>query len=307
MIKFPSHLDVRDDRFLQLVHPLARLTKVADGFTWTEGPVWIGDHNCLLFSDIPSQRIMRWSDTEGLSVFRSSSGFTNGNSRDRQGRLVGCRHGTRDVVRTESNGSLTVLASSYQGKRLNSPNDLVVSSDGAVWFTDPSYGIMTNFEGFQAEQEQDARNVFRIDPQTGACTAVVSDFVQPNGLAFSLDETRLFIAESGASHDPDVPTVIRQFDVDGSTLRDRGIFATIDCGIPDGFRLDIMGNLWTSAGDGVHCFASDGALLGKILLPETVSNLCFGGRNGHSMFMTATSSVFQVFVNTRGAETWTRP
>jgi gluconolactonase len=307
MKNFPSHLDVRDDRFLQLVHPVARLSKIAEGFTWTEGPVWIGDHNCLLFSDIPSQRIMRWSHSEGASIFRSGSDFNNGNSRDRQGRLVGCRHGTRDVVRTESNGTLTVLASSYEGKRLNSPNDLVVSSDGAVWFTDPSYGILSNFEGYQAEPEQDACNVFRIDLQTGTCTAVVSDFVQPNGLAFSLDETRLFIAESGASHDPNVPAVIRQFDVDGATLTDRGTFATIDCGIPDGLRIDTMGNLWTSAGDGVHCFASDGTFLGKILVPETVSNLCFGGQDGHTLFITATTSVFQMFVNTQGAEPWTRP
>jgi gluconolactonase len=301
MSNLPAHLDLRDDRFLRLVHPVAPLSKIAEGFTWTEGPVWFGDHDCLLFSDIPSERIMRWSETQGVSVFRDASGFNNGNTRDHTGRLLGCRHGTRDVVRTETDGALTVLASSYQGRRLNSPNDLVVSSDGAVWFTDPTYGILSNFEGYQAEPEQDARHVFRIDPVTGQVAPVVSDFIQPNGLAFSRDETRLYIAESGASHDSTVPAVIRQFDVIGSSLTDRGIFATIECGIPDGLRIDSAGNLWSSAADGVHCFSPEGTLLGKILLPETVSNLCFGGRRGHSLFITAITSVFQVFVNTKGA------
>jgi gluconolactonase len=208
-------------------------------------------------------------------------------------------------VRTEINGALSVLASSYQGKRLNSPNDLVVSSDGVVWFTDPTYGILSNFEGYQAEPEQDARHVFRIDPVTGQVAPVVSDFNQPNGLAFSRDEKTLYIAESGASHDSKVAAVIRQFDVVGSSLTDRGVFATIDCGVPDGFRIDSAGNLWSSAADGVHCFSPDGTLLGKILVPETVSNLCFGGRKGHSLFITATTSVFQIFVNTNGAEAWT--
>ncbi|MFQ1700237.1 SMP-30/gluconolactonase/LRE family protein [Loktanella agnita] len=305
MKTMPAHLDVRDDRFLQLVHPVAQLSKIADGFTWVEGPVWFGDHDCLIFSDIPSQRLIRWSAQHGVSIFRSPSAFNNGNTRDHLGRLVGCRHGTRDVVRTEVNGDLTVLASSYDGKRLNSPNDVVVSSDGAVWFTDPTYGIMSNFEGYKSEPEQAAHHVFRIDPITGQVAPVVSDFVQPNGLAFSGDETRLFITESGASHDPDVPAVIRQFDVAGASLTDRGVFASIDRGIPDGIRIDTAGNLWSSAGDGVHCFAPDGTLLGKIFLPETVSNLCFGGSDGHRMFITSTTSVFQIFVNVKGAERWT--
>ncbi len=302
MKTIPAHLDIRDDRFLRLVHPTAPLNKVAEGFVWTEGPVWFGDHECLLFSDIPSQRLMRWSTAHGVTLFRDRSGFNNGNTRDLNGRLLGCRHGTRDVVRTEYNGSLTVLASSFDGKRLNSPNDLVVSSDGAIWFTDPTYGILSNFEGYEAEPEQDARHVFRIDPVTGQVAPVVSDFVQPNGLAFSRDEKRLYIAESGASHDVSVPRVIRQFDVDGASLVDRGVFATIDCGFPDGFRLDVAGNLWSSAADGVHCFAPNGTLLGKILVPETVSNLCFGGSTGHNMFITATTSVYQIFVNRKGLD-----
>ncbi|GGL77976.1 SMP-30/gluconolactonase/LRE family protein [Wenxinia marina] len=300
MIESPSHLDIRDDRFRALTHPMARLERIAEGFTWTEGPVWFGDHACLLFSDIPSQRIMRWSEAEGVSVFRQPSGFNNGNTRDRQGRLIGCRHGFRDVVRTEVDGSLTVLADSWDGKRLNSPNDVVVSRDGAVWFTDPTYGRISNFEGHREAPEQEARHVFRIDPDTGEVAPVISDFVQPNGLCFSRDERRLYIAESGSSHDDSVPSIIRQFDLDGGALRDAGVFAEIDTGLPDGIRIDAEGNLWSSAGDGVHCFAPDGTLLGKILVPETVSNLCFGGRDGHRLFITATTSVYRVFVDVEG-------
>lgn len=306
MTNLPSHLVALDERFLNLVHPVSQLEKIATGFTWAEGPVWFGDQSALLFSDIPSQRIMRWSEAEGLSTYRSNSQFNNGNTRDQQGRLVGCRHGGRDVVRTEYDGSLTVLADHFDGKRLNSPNDVIVSSDGAVWFSDPSYGILSNFEGSRAPREQSANHVFRIDPQTHAIEAVVSDFTQPNGLVFSPNEARLYIAESGSSHDQTIPAVIRQFDVDGAKLTDAGVFATLDCGLPDGMRVDTAGNLWSSAGDGVHCFAPDGTLLGKILVPETVANLCFGGLDGQRLFITATTSVYQVFVDIKGAEPWTR-
>lgn len=306
MIKTPPHLEIHDDRFGLLVHPMSRLERIATGFTWTEGPVWFGDHEMLLFSDIPSQRILRWSEADGVSLFRGNSGFNNGNTRDRQGRLIGCRHGCRDVVRTEIDGRLTVLAAEHDGRRLNSPNDVVVSSDGAIWFTDPTYGILSNFEGYRAKPEQNARHVFRIDPATGTVVPVIGDFVQPNGLCFSLDERRLYVAESGSSHDDSVPSVIRQFDVDGARLTDAGVFAEIDTGLPDGIRVDVQGNLWSSAGDGVHCFAPDGTLLGKILVPETVANLCFGGPDGQRMFITATSSVYRIFVDVKGAEPWTR-
>ena len=228
---------------------MSRLDRLTSGLTWAEGPVWFGDHACLLFSDIPSQRILRWSQDVGVSVFRARSGFNNGNTRDRQGRLVGCRHGPRDVVRTEHDGALTVLARDHGGGRLNSPNDVVVSSDGAIWFTDPKLWHHFNFEGCRAPAEQTARHVFRIDPDSGAVAPVVSDFVQPNGLAFSVDETRLYIAESGSSHDASVPSVIRQFDVAGATLRDAEILPTLDCGLPDGLRVDLDGNVWSSAGD----------------------------------------------------------
>ncbi len=303
MKSMPPHLEIHDDRFAALVHPISTLDVIAEGFIWTEGPVWFGDHDCLLFSDIPSQRIMRWSEATGLSVFRSGSRFNNGNTRDRQGRLVGCRHGARDVVRSEPDGSLTVLADNFQGNRLNSPNDVVVSSDGTVWFTDPTYGIISNFEGCRSDPEQSARNVFRLSVD-GDLSAVVSDFVQPNGLCFSPDEKTLYIAESGSSHDTSVPSVIRQFAVEGDSLRDIGVFAEIDRGLPDGMRCDVMGNLWSSAADGVHCYDQEGVLLGKILVPQVVSNLCFGGRDGHRMFITATTCVYRVFVDVRGAEPW---
>ncbi|WP_165784487.1 SMP-30/gluconolactonase/LRE family protein [Zhengella mangrovi] len=284
---------------------MSTLDVIAEGFTWTEGPVWFGDRDCLLFSDIPSQRILRWSETEGLSVYRAGSGFNNGNTRDRQGRLIGCRHGMRDVVRTEHDGSLTVLAGLFEGKRLNSPNDVVVSSDGSVWFTDPTYGIISNFEGYRSEPEQAARNVYRLSPD-GELSAVITDFTQPNGLCFSPDEAILYVAESGSSHDDSVPSVIRRFAVDGATLRDLGVFAEIDTGLPDGIRCDILGNLWSSAADGVHCFDASGTLLGKIRVPQVVSNICFGGRDGQRMFITATTAVYRVFVDVKGAEPWTR-
>lgn len=306
MTMISPHLQMIDPRFGSLVHGTSKLEQIATGFTWTEGPLWFGDHGCLIFSDIPSQRLMRWSERDGVSVFRAPSHFNNGNTRDYQGRLIGCRHGARDVVRTEPDGSVTVLANAFEGRRLNSPNDVVVTSDGAVWFTDPTYGIMSSFEGYRADPEQDARNVFRLDPETGDLEAVISDFHQPNGLAFSPDEKRLYVAESGLSHDPSVPAVIRQFDVSGKQVVDAGVFCTLDNGFPDGFRFDMTGNLWTSAGDQVHCFAPDGAILGKILLPENVSNLCFGGTDGHRLFITATTSVYCVFVDAIGAEPWTR-
>ncbi|WP_425100224.1 SMP-30/gluconolactonase/LRE family protein [Tropicibacter sp. S64] len=305
MITLPPHLEVHDDRFRALTHPMSKLERIAEGFTWTEGPVWFGDRDALLFSDIPSRRIMQWSETTGVTLYRGESGFNNGNTRDRKGRLIGCRHGSRDVVRTEHDGGLTVVASEWQGKRLNSPNDVVVSADGAIWFTDPTYGIISDFEGYRAEPEQPVRGVYRV-ASDGTMSLAVNDFAQPNGLCFSPDEKMLYIAESGSSHDDAVPSVIRKFaHVDG-TLTDRGVFATIDTGLPDGIRCDSTGNLWSSAADGVHCFAPDGTLLGKILVPELVSNLCFGGPDGRRMFITATTSVYRVFVDAEGAEPWTR-
>jgi gluconolactonase len=283
----------------------ARLDKLYDGCRWAEGPVWFNDLNCLLWSDIPNQRMLRWSpDGFGgsVSVFRQPSNFTNGHTRDRQGRLVSCEHGGRRVTRTEPDGTITILADSFGGRRLNSPNDVVVKSDGSIWFTDPTYGIMSNYEGYKADPEQPTRNVYRLDPATGDLAVVADDFGQPNGLAFSPDESVLYIADSASSHDPAWPRHIRAFDVEGARLRRSREFAVIDVGLPDGIRTDIEGNLWSSAGDGVHCFAPDGTRLGKILVPETVANLTFGGPKRNRIFLTATTSLYAVLTATTGAQ-----
>jgi gluconolactonase len=298
-----SIYEVHDDRFRYLTVGSAALDEVYSGCRWAEGPVWFADHNCLVWSDIPNERMLRYSPDGGVSVFRQNSNFINGNTRDRQGRLVSCEHGGRRVTRTEPDGAITVLADSYDGKRLNSPNDVVVSSDGSVWFTDPTYGIMSDYEGYRAEPEQLTRNVYRLDSQTGELSIVVDDFRQPNGLAFSPDETKLYIADSAFSHDSSAPAHIRVFDVaDGKKLSGGREFCRVDSGLPDGFRIDVAGNLWTSAGDGVHCFGPDGKLLGKILVPQTVANLAFGGPRRNRLFITATKSLYAVYTATTGAQ-----
>ncbi|WP_105425695.1 SMP-30/gluconolactonase/LRE family protein [Neorhizobium tomejilense] len=297
-----SIYEIHDEAFRQLIVGSAALEELYSDCRWAEGPVWFADLNCLIWSDIPNQRMMRWAPDGGVSVFRSPSNFVNGNTRDRQGRLVSCEHGGRRVTRTEIDGSITILADRYQGKRLNSPNDVVVRSDGSVWFTDPTYGIKSDYEGYRAEPEQDTRNVYRLDPVSGDLEAAVTDFGQPNGLAFSPDETKLYVADSASSHDIKAPRHIRVFDVvDGRRLSNDRIFCSLDNGLPDGFRVDMKGNVWTSAGDGVHCFSPDGVLLGKILVPQTVANLTFGGPRRNRLFITATKSLYSVFVATNGA------
>lgn len=293
--------EYHDPRFFHLVVGSAGLDTLATGLRWAEGPVWFNDMGCLLFSDIPNQRIMRWVPGGGASVFREPSNFANGHNRDRQGRLISCEHGSRRVTRTEIDGSITVLADSYGGKRLNSPNDLVCHSDGSIWFTDPTYGILSDYEGYRATPEQPTRNVYRIDPH-GGITVVADDFAQPNGLAFSPDEKTLYIADSASSHDPSLPRHIRAFDVADGKLSGGRVFAHIDTGLPDGIRTDMAGNVWSSAADGVHCFGPDGVLLGKVRVPEGVSNLCFGGPRRNRLFITATTSVFAVYLATTGAQ-----
>lgn len=301
MSQTQSLYEIHDDRFRFLIVPSSPLDELYSECRWAEGPVWFSDLGCLIWSDNPNERMLRWVEGGGVSTFRSPSNFSNGNTRDRQGRLVTCEHGTRRVTRTEFDGSITVLANSYQGKRLNSPNDVVVRSDGSIWFTDPTYGIMSNYEGYRAEPEQETRNVYRLDPETGAIEAVVTDFGQPNGLAFSPDESILYVADSSSSHDPERPRHIRAFDVvDGRTLVNSREHCTIDNGLPDGFRVDIYGNIWTSAGDGVHCFGPDGKLLGKILIPQTVANVTFGGPRRNRLFITATRSLYAVYTATIG-------
>jgi gluconolactonase len=297
---------IDDPAFSQLIVGSAALDLLYTGCRWAEGPVWFDDLQCLLFSDIPNQRILRWAaDATGsgaISTFRQPSQFSNGQTRDRQGRLVTCEHGLRRVIRTEADGSITVLADSYLGKRLNSPNDVVVQSDGSVWFTDPTYGILSDYEGYKASPEQPGRGVYRVDGSSGAITCVVDDFCQPNGLAFSPDERTLYIADSGASHDGSKPRHIRAFDVAGDKLTNDRVFALIDAGIPDGIRTDTAGNLWSSAADGVHCFAPDGRRLGKVLVPEAVANLCFGGPRRNRLFITASTSLYAVYLTTSGAQ-----
>jgi gluconolactonase len=296
--------EIHDPRFRDLVVSSAALEELYSGCRWAEGPVWFDDAGHLLFSDIPNQRILRWVEGGGTSVFRSPSNFANGHTRDRQGRLISCEHGLRQVTRTEVDGTITVLVDSHDGKRLNSPNDVVVRSDGSVWFSDPSYGILSDYEGFKADEEQESRNIWRLDPQTGSLSIMASDFLQPNGLAFSPDERRLYVADSGASHAPEAPRHILVFDVsdDGRSLSKGRVFAEIDKGIPDGIRVDVAGNLWSSAADGVHCFSPEGILLGKILVPQVVANLTFGGPRRNRLFITATTSLYSIYTTTTGTQ-----
>lgn len=293
-----------DDRFRSHSLPNALLEKLHTGMRWSEGPVYFADQRCLIFSDIPSNRLLRWDEESGnVTIFRAPSNFSNGNTRDRQGRLVTCEHRTRRVTRTEPSGEITVIADQYQGKRLNSPNDVVVKSDGSIWFTDPTYGISAEYEGGKAESEIGSCNVYRVDPADGTVSLVVDDFSRPNGLAFSPDESTLYIADSGFWPDPNGPHHIRAFTVkeDGRLASGR-IFADVTPGIPDGFRVDTDGNVWTSAGDGVHCLAPDGTLIGKIHVPESVANLCFGGPARNRLFICGHSSLYSVYVNARGAQ-----
>jgi gluconolactonase len=294
--------EVFDKRFKSLMIGVAHLDKLADGCIWAEGPVWFADGGYLLWSDIPNNRMLRWTPETGVSTFRAESNNSNGNTRDRQGRLVTCEHLTRRVTRTEPDGSITVIADKHKGKRLNSPNDVVVKSDDSIWFSDPSYGIMTEFEGSRSEQEQGGCYVYRVDPKTGEIATVVEDFVKPNGLAFSPDEKILYVADSAASHDPNAPHHIRAFDVvDGRKLTNSRVFCDIKVGIPDGFRIDVNGNMWTSA-DGVECYAPDGTLLGRIRVPEVVANVTFGGKRRNRLFITATTSLYAIYVNTTGVQ-----
>jgi gluconolactonase len=296
-------VQVLDDRFLACVDPSATLTQVADGCVWNEGPVYLPDRRLLAWSDIPNDRMLCWDETTGqIDVFRQPAGYTNGNTLDREGRLVTCEHGARRVTRTEPDGTITVLADRYLGKRLNSPNDVVVRSDGTVWFTDPTYGIDSDREGHRADPEQDGCYVFRVDPVTGEVALADDSFVRPNGLAFSLDEQQLYVSDTGATHVEDGPRHIRVFDVaaDGS-LSGGEVFARSTAGLFDGFRLDEHGRLWTSAADGVHCYDPDGTLLGKLLVPEVVANVVFGGPDRTRLFICATTTVRAIDLFVRGA------
>ena len=307
--RYPDpHIEILDKRFKGSPGTGA-VERVATGFRWAEGPAYFRAGRFLIFSDIPNNRQMRIvEDDNHLSVFRTPSYNSNGNTVDREGRLLSCEHAGRRVSRTEHDGSITVIADSYNGKRLNSPNDLVVASNGSIWFTDPSYGIGGNYEGLQAEQEQATHNVYRVDPQTGNVTLIVDDFTQPNGICFSPDEKKLYVIDSGITHGG--PSHIRVFDVniDEGRVSNSKVFAEgFAPGLTDGMRCDVEGNVWCSMGwadpkeDGVRCYSPGGDLLGKIHLPETCANLVFGGLLRFRLYMCASTSVYALYVNTQGA------
>jgi gluconolactonase len=299
-----ADFDVLDRIFLRCVRTSARLDKLYEGCRWAEGPAYFPASRSLVWSDIPNDRMLRWDETTGeTGVFRQPSGNSNGNTVDREGRLVSCEHGNRRVSRTEHDGSVTTIADRFDGKRLNSPNDVVVKSDGSIWFTDPAYGIDSDYEGNKAESEIGACHVYRVDPATGKCAIAADDFVRPNGLAFSPDEKLLYIVDSGATHAADGPRHIRVFEVgDGGKLGKGKVFATCNAGIFDGLRLDTDGRIWTSAADGVHCIQPDGTLIGKIKVPERVANLEFGGAKRNHLYITATTSLYALKVPVNGAK-----
>ncbi len=306
VIKYP-------DPAIEIIHPSfaqyriinAAIERLYTGARWAEGPVWFGDGRYLVFSDIPNNRMLRWlEDTNEVSVFRYPSNYSNGNTRDKQGRMVTCEHNSRRVTRTELDGTITVLMDHYQGKLLNAPNDLAVHSNGSIWFSDPGYGIMNNYEGHKAAFELPC-NVYRLDPNTGAVAVVVGDMEKPNGMCFSPDEKLLYICDTGVTHGPDN---IRVYDVvDGARLANGRIFVEMGAGLADGIRCDVDGNIWAGTGwggedsSGVQVFSPAGELIGKIHLPEICANICFGGAKRDRLFMAASTSLYSLYVGTQGA------
>lgn len=297
-----SDFEVLDERFAACFKGTARVEKLYEGCRWAEGPAWFPLMRSVVWSDIPNDRMLRWDETTGVTgVFRHPAGYTNGNTVDREGRLVSCEHGTRRVTRTEHDGSITVIADQHDGNQLNSPNDVVVHSDGSIWFTDPPYGIESDYEGHKGEVEQAGNYVFRVDPDGGEVEVVADDFDRPNGLAFSPDESRLVVSDTGRAR----PSHLRIFDVAGDgTLSGGEDFATCTAGGFDGFRFDTEGRIWTSAGDGVHCLDPDGTLLGKVRVPEVVANVVFGGAKRNRLFICGTTSLYSVLLPVQGAKTF---
>ena len=296
-----ENFEICEPRFAHYVLDNAPLEELATGFRWIEGLVWMGDSGCLLFQDLPRDRTMRWTESGGVSTYRTPSGFANGQTRDRQGRLISCSHRERCLFRTELGGALTRLVDRHDGKRLNAPNDVTVKSDGTIWFTDPLYGIQTDYEGGRQVSEQPPA-LYRFDPQNGDIRIAADDFDGPNGLVFSPDESRLYVCETGDQTKDNPKQYIRGFDVlpDGR-LRGGDIFHKIAPGYADGICMDEDGNLWSSAGDGVHCIDPSGRLLGKILVPYRVSNLTFGDLHRSRLFIGGSHTLYAIFLNRRGA------
>lgn len=280
-----------------------RIERLWTGARWVEGPVWFPAGRFLVFSDIPNNRMLRWDETNGhVSEFRNPSNFSNGNTRDLQARLITCQHLSRSVTRTEHSGEVTTLASHYDGKLLNSPNDVIVKRDGSIWFTDPDYGIMSDYEGRKSPSEQSSCNVFRIDQKTGNIDLITDQLVKPNGLCFNKSESKLYVSDTGGSHVKNGPRNIYSFDLKGEkvTLEDPKLFAECSNGLFDGFRIDSEDRIWTSASDGVHCYNSVGILIGKIKIPEIVSNVCFGGDRLNRLFITGTTSLYSAYLAVNG-------
>lgn len=300
-VRYPDPaVRVLDPRFSPYRIGSAAVERIATGCRWAEGPVWFGDHRCLVWSDIPNNRMLRWDERTGtVTEFRTPSDFANGNTRDRVGRLVTCEHLTRRVTRTGYDGRISVLADTADGMPLNAPNDVVVSADGAVWFTDPGYGILSDYEGNRAEFSLPTR-VYRLDPVSGALESVVDSLERPNGLCFSPDETLLYVVDSGVAQTISVYEMVA-----GRPARGR-VFADMSPGTSDGIRCDTDGNVWSAAAgggdgyDGVHVFAPDGTRIGQVLLPEQCANICFGGRHNHQLFMAASTSVYALYTNATG-------
>lgn len=293
---------IEDPSFEELIDPSALIECLGGGCVWSEGPAWIPSRQAVNWSDIPNNRIMRWTEAAGVEVERSEVEFTNGRTLDLEGREVVCSQGHRRIERVEDDGTITSLVSSYQGARLNSPNDVVVKSDGSIWFTDPPYGILSDREGHAADPELPGCYVFRLDPVSGTLTVATDLLVHPNGLAFSVDESVLYISDTSGSIDPAGNHHIMVFDVEnGTALRNPRVFAEITPGLPDGLRVDQTDHVFTSAGDGIHVLTPEGRRIGRIPIPEVTSNCVFGGPDGTDLFMTATTSLYRVRTKTTGA------
>lgn len=294
---------VLDARFNACFAGHVRVERLWTGARWSEGPAWFAAGRYLIWSDIPNNRMMRLTEPgDQVSVFRERSNNSNGNTVDYQGRLVTCEHLARRVTRTEHDGKITVIADTWKGKRFNSPNDVVVKSDNSIWFTDPAYGIDTDYEGDKSAPEIGGCHVYRVDQKSGNVDRVVSDMVRPNGLAFSPDEKYLYVVDTGATHKVNGPRHIRRFTVNGKTLKGGEVFAECSAGLFDGFRVDTEGRIWTSTGEGVHVYDADGTLIGKILIPELVANVTFGGTKLNRLFICGTTSLYSMYTTATGSK-----